>query len=274
MARRPRERDALVDWSAVLSLLFPPSLGHIAASARAELLAQWFERHLRMRVEIAVAPDYATMRTAILRREVDLAWAPPIVCAAVQRSSLAILKAVRGHGSSYRAALVVRTDEAATLDDLHGARAAWVDRLSTGGYLLAMAHLRERMGDPERVLGEQVFVGSYGRSLRAVLDREADLASIYVAHPSAEAFQTSVHELVGEASPRLRALDFTAESPTDGLVVVGRPSPAEGEPLLEQVRRLTDGRTRTLLLTVLDAEALEPARPGDYDALREVAELD
>jgi ABC-type phosphate/phosphonate transport system substrate-binding protein len=256
----------------VLSLLFPPSLGRIAASARAELLAQWFLRHLGVSVEIAVAPSYEALRTAIERREVDLAWAPPIVCAAVQGSSLAILKAVRSHGSSYRAALVVRTGEVVSLKALRGARAAWVDRLSTAGYLLPIAHLRERVGDPDRLLGEQVFMGSYGGALRAVLYREADLASIYVGNPSADAFHTSVHELLGEAAPRLRALDFTSESPSDGLVVVDRQSQGEEHLLLHQLRELTDGRKQTLLLTVLDAEALELARPGDYDVLSHFVE--
>lgn len=252
----------------MLSLLFPPSLGRIAASARAELLAQWFMRNLGVSLEIGVAPSYEALRTSIERREVDLAWAPPIVCAAVQGSSIAILKAVRSHGSSYRAALVVRAGEAASLRDLRGARTAWVDRLSTAGYLLPMAYLRERMGDPDRLLGSQTFMGSYGRALRAVLDHEADLASVYVSNPSADAFQTSMHELLGEAAPRLRALDFTSESPSDGLVVVDRPSRGEDSLLLQQLRELTNGRRQTLLLTVLDAEALEPARPGDYDALR------
>lgn len=257
----------------MLSLLFPPSLGHVAASARAELLAQWFFRHLGVRASIAVAPSYEALQAAIERREVDLAWAPPVVCAAVQRTSLAILKAVRSHGSSYRAALVVRTGEAASLHELRGARAAWVDRLSTGGYLLPMAWLRERVGEPDDMLGEQVFMGSYGRALRAVLEHEADLAAVYVANPSAEAFHASVRELVGEVGPRLRPLEFTPESPSDGLVVVPRSSPAESEQLLQQIRELTDGRKQTLLLTVLDAEALEPAYPSDYIALRQVTEL-
>lgn len=254
----------------MLSLLFPPSLGRIAASARAELLAQWFLRNLGVSLEIAVAPTYEALRISIERREVDLAWAPPIVCAAVQGSSLAILKAVRSHGSSYRAALVVRAGEVGSLRALRGARVAWVDRLSTAGYLLPMAHLRDRIGEPERLLGEQTFVGSYGRALRALLDREADLTSVYVANPSADAFHVTVHELLGEDAPRLRALDFTAESPSDGLVVVDRPSRGDDELLLQQLRELTNGRRQTLLLTVLDAEALEVARPGDYDALRRI----
>jgi ABC-type phosphate/phosphonate transport system substrate-binding protein len=133
-----------------------------------------------------------------------------------------------------------------------------------------MAYLRERGHDPDQLLGEQIFAGSYGRALRAVLDREADLASVYVSSPSTAAFEASLRDVVGEAAPRLRVLDFTAESPSDGLVVVDRSDEGDNHRLLQQIRELTDGRKQTLLLTVLDAEALEPATLGDYDVLRDV----
>lgn len=253
----------------VLVLMFPPSLGHIAASARAELLTQWFLRHLRVEVTIDVAKDYETLRSAIITGQVDLAWAPPIVCAAVQRSCLAILKAIRGGRSAYRSALVVRRGEAHSLDDLRGARAAWVDHLSTAGYLLPTAHLRKAGYDPEDLLSDQFFVGSYGRALRGVLDREADLAAIYVPNSTHEAAQASLRELVRQDAERLAALDFTAEAPSDGLVIVDRPAHTDSHQVLEQIRQLTTGGQHTLLLTIFDAEALEQADAGEYDTLLE-----
>lgn len=249
--------------------MFPPSLGHIAASARAELLTQWFLRHIGVEVTIHVAPDYETLRSAIIESRVDLAWAPPIVCAAVQRKSLAILKAIRGGRSAYRSALIVRRGEAGSLDDLRGARAAWVDHLSTGGYLLPMAHLRGCGYDPDALLSDQFFVGSYGRALHGLLDGEADLTAVYVHSPTHEAADASLQELVRNHTKRLQALDFTREAPSDGLVVVNRPSHSDSHLVLEQIRQLTTGRQHTLLLTIFDAEALEQASMGEYDVLLE-----
>ena len=257
---------------AVLVLMFPPSLGHIAASARADLLTQWFLRHVGVEVTIHVAPDYQTLRSAIIEGQVDLAWAPPIVCAAVQRSSLAILKATRGGRSAYRSALVVRKGEATSVEDLRGARAAWVDHLSTGGYLLPTAHLRNLGYDPDDLLSDQFFVGSYGRALRGVLDREADLTAIYVHNATHEAAQISLRELVRQDSARLSALDFTAEAPSDGLVIVDRPAHTDSHLVLDQIRQLTSGGQHTLLLTIFDAEALEQADIGEYDSLLEAVQ--
>lgn len=249
--------------------MFPPSLGHIAASARAELLTQWFLRRLGVEVTIDVAKDYEEMRRAISTGQVDLAWAPPVVCAAVQRSSLAILKAVRSGRSSYRAALVARRNEVGSLSDLQGARAAWVDRLSTAGYLLPLAHLRATGFEPDDLLGEQIFVGSYGRAMQALLERQADLAAIYVHNSTHEAAEASLREVVGGDAPRLVALDFTRETPSDGLVIVERPEHSDSHEVLRQIRELTSGNQHTLLLTIFDAEALEQAHDGEYAALLE-----
>lgn len=250
----------------MLRLLFPPSLGRVPASARAELLGQWFTRNLGVPIDIQVASSYEELRRTIEHREVDLAWAPPSVCAAVQGVAHTILKAVRAGHSSYLSAIVGRSGELDGLEILRGRSAAWVDRLSTAGYLLPIAHLRASGHDPDSLLAEQLFVGSYARALRAVLDREADIAAVYVRAATNEAAHDSAHELVSEAD-RLEAIAFTAEVPSDGLVVVERSEHTDTQHVVERLRSLTDGRTHTMLLTIFDAEALVPAVRGEYDAL-------
>ncbi len=251
----------------MLALLFPPSLGHIAASARADLLTRWFSRYVSVEVDVQVARSYDGLRRAIEGGTVDLAWAPPTVCAAVQPSCLAILKAVRGGRSMYRGALVTRRGEARTLTEMQGYHAAWVDRLSSAGYLLPMGLLRDAGHDPDLLLGTQDFVGSYGRALRALLDHDVDVAPIYVRDASAAAVRNTLVELVG-ASDRLQTVEYTAEAPSDGLVVVDREQQENIHQVLEQLRALTTGRQNTMLLTILDAEALETADADDYAALR------
>src|SRR5688500_7384720 len=91
-----------------LSLLFPPSLGPIAATARAELLAEWLSRRLVRPVAVEVARDYADMEKRLIERSVDLAWVPPALCARVVDSVPAIFVAVRRGLASFRSALVVR----------------------------------------------------------------------------------------------------------------------------------------------------------------------
>ncbi|MEM7158888.1 MAG: PhnD/SsuA/transferrin family substrate-binding protein [Myxococcota bacterium] len=251
----------------MLALLFPPSLGHVAASARASLLSQWFARQLGVEVDIRVADSYEALRGAIEQGEVDLAWAPPFVCAAVQEHAHTILKASRGGQSMYRSAIIARRGELSTVEELPGRHAAWVDRLSTAGYLLPMARLRGLGYEPDDTFASQSFMGSYGRAVRAVLDRDADLCAVYVRDATTESVDETLVDLVGETD-QIHAVDFTAEVPSDGLVVVQKKGHTELEHVVERLRSLSDGRTHTMLLTIFDAEALEPAKPSDYDELR------
>lgn len=168
----------------------------------------------------------------------------------------------------YRSALVVRKGEAHGLADLQGFHAAWVDRLSTAGYLLPIAHLRAQGHEPEELLARQAHHGSYGRALRAVLERDADLAAIYVRDATDEAAGSTIAELVGD-SDHLHALSFTAEAPSDGLVVLDRGAGADLRTVIQRLEMVGRESSNTMLLTIFDAEALERATPHDYDLLRQ-----
>lgn len=256
---------------ATFRILFPPSLGRARAAARADVLAASLGRRLGAAVEVEVAEDYADLERRVLAGEVDLAWAPPAVCARVEKSAVAVLAAVRGGRSTVRAALVCRAGEALEPGQLAGARAAWVDPLSTAGYLLAAGHLRAAGTDLAAL--EHHFVGSYRAALLAVLAGEADLASVYVRSDAEDELRRALEEHVGPREVCLRVMAVTGEAPADGLVVTRA---ARGRPgLVDSIAPLTDGsRGPTLLLELLEADTLERARPEDYAELRRVlAEL-
>jgi phosphonate transport system substrate-binding protein len=251
-----------------LVLLFPPSLGHIAASARAELLAEWLGQRLAQDVEVLVASDYAQLERSIAEARVDLAWAPPAVCARVAEQAFAIFKAVRGGQSEYRAALVSRSHRLRSVAELASRRAAWVDRLSAGGYLLATSYLRANGVDPDTQLAEQRFYGSYATAVRAVLRGDSDFTSVYARGPEVAAARQSLSELVGDRAKHLNVIAFTPQAPTDGLVVTQRATAVATLAAIERLcQDLADQRRNNLLNVILDADRLVRASPADYAAL-------
>ena len=253
-----------------LTLLFPPSLGRITASARAEMLSEWLEKRLGQPVEITVAADYAELEDAIVHARIDLAWAPPAVCASVEDRAAVIFKAVRGGASMYRAVLLCKSRKIESIADLKGRRAAWVDRLSSGGFLLPAAYLRANGVDPDADLASQKFYGSYATAIRAVLSRDADFTSVYAPGEDKGAAMRILVDMIGERARHLRLLGFTPEAPADGLVVTSRPTAdattAAVERLCEDLKKSWNSN---LLTVVLDAEALERAESGSYAALRQ-----
>lgn len=237
------------------------------ATARAELLETWFGRWLGEKVRVEVAPSYAELEGRVGRAEVEIAWAPPLLCSKIESSARAILKAVRAGSSTYRSALVSRQQKPLQLTaaSLSGARAAWVDPLSTAGYLLPMALLRKSDIDPDRVLAGQTFAGSYRAALRAVITGDADLAPIYSPDATEASAQEALSECVGLDRARLVPFAYSDEAPNDGLIVTAKLSRGDAESF---VRKLTPFALAThganLLLAVLAADRLERADPGEY----------
>lgn len=253
-----------------LSLLFPPSLGQIRAHARAEVLSESLGVRLERPVEVTVAASYQELEERVLDATVDLAWAPPSICARVEPTARAIFKVVRFDCSSYFAALVGRAAEPPSLALLDGARAAWVDPLASAGYLLPIAHLRHLGLEPDEVLADQEFCGSYQGALLAVLSGKADIASIYCRERTEEAARRSLAENVGASAVHLAPIAFTEDAPADGLIVTER---VDDEALIGRLERAVDGSLGpTLLLELFDADRLERADPGDYAALRRALE--
>ncbi|HEY4221511.1 MAG TPA: PhnD/SsuA/transferrin family substrate-binding protein, partial [Myxococcota bacterium] len=122
----------------------PPTPSHDAASLHAPRL----EAALRASVpdvRVLVSANYAVLGDALMQREMDMAWAPPIVCARVEMGGgRVLLRAVRGGVTAYRAGLVCRTDVEPDLARASSLVAAWVDENSAAGFLLARSWLKSR----------------------------------------------------------------------------------------------------------------------------------
>ena len=95
--------------------------------------------------------SYEELERALMTGQAHAAWAPPAICASVTRAGgKALFRAVRMGSSSYRAALLCRSERKIDLKSLHmmsiGAplRTAWVDRRSAAGYLMPRRYLRNR----------------------------------------------------------------------------------------------------------------------------------
>lgn len=125
---------------------------------------------------------YHRLSEALDAGDVDIAWLPPALAIyAMARGSVhPILLPVRSGVSLYHAALFARGDSVwQKPEDLRGARAAWVDRRSAGGYLVIRAHLRSLGINLDRAFSAEQFVGAHDAVARAVLDGDADVGATF-----------------------------------------------------------------------------------------------
>lgn len=255
-----------------MRVLFPPSLGLPKANARAELVASSLSTALGLEVRVAVASDYDELVRRALAHEADVVWAPAGVCAQLAPVARAVFQVVRQGLTFYRSALVVRANSNLTMDRLwsaRGLRAAWVDRHSLGGYLLAMEMLRRRAIEPRTVFSEQSFMGSHPEALAAVTDGRADLAAVTAWSGDPRDVRTALSMHVGPLESRLSVLAVTDEAPTDALVVLRSLDDARTAAVEELLE--ADGRPakkRTMLPSAMGAERYVATTMDPYLALQ------
>lgn len=253
----------------MLRLLLPPSVGVARAKARGELLEASLSLEMGEDVHVSVAEDYAAITRAVREPSVELVWAPAAVCAEIEDEARAIWKTVREGRAEYRSALVGRVEARLGLERLAGKRAAWVDELSIGGYLLVRQHLRERGIDPEATFASQEFFGNHPAALEAVLDERADVAAVSVPGPHPENVAQALALHAGRAGAlRLTAVAVTEPAPNDALVLTKALDPVRSKALVARVFP-TAGRGKIAALCLaMESEGFERAQPGEYAKLR------
>jgi len=167
--------------------------------------------------------DYRELVELLEAGELSIAWVPPIAAARGVREGTvrAAALAVRSGAAGYSTALIVPAgSEIRRAADLCGARAAWVDDGSAGGYLVIRAALREAGIDLGSAFGHEDFVHSHSAVAHAVLEGRADVGATYFSfHPgTTEIARASWKDLPG-ASGSVRILAHAGPIPSDLLAV-------------------------------------------------------
>ena len=170
-----------------------------------------------MEVEPRGVLHYRSLLDGVAEGDLDLVWLPPIPALDALGSERVepIALPVRNGMSTYSSALFTLPESPIrTLDDLVGARAAWVDRQSAAGYLIIRAHLRALGVDLTRAFAEEGFAGSHDAVTRAVVEGRADVGATFAYFPS-DSDGPTPHPVFGDEGHR-------ASAPS-------RPEPRHGE---------------------------------------------
>lgn len=263
----------VVDTQKPLRFGLSPALGVAAARAQGERVASWLKKRIDREVRAVVVSDYQALVDSIVEGELDFAWMPPVsfVRAAEQGAGVVALSQRYGR-PTYESAIVVRADSPLlTLADLAGHSIAYVDSESASGYLFAADLIWRELGDPARVLSEQLFQGSHTAVTDAVRRKWVDAGATYLVRDTrgrvAHGGWLELPE--GEQVP-LRVLATTAAIPCDA--IAHRPGLAVG--LVERLARALvevddDSEGRGVLKEVFHTTGMVRADLRNYDAVRE-----
>lgn len=247
--------------SHAFKLGLPPSLGREPSWALArELAALLDSAGFAM---VVPCKTYEDLEQKLSEGELDVAWCPPIVCARIEAAGgVVLLRGVRNDERTYRSAIVIRAQDTFDLDTIgKGAfrpRAAWVDRSSVGGYLLARAHLRRLGIKLEQAFLQQQMLGSYAACLDALLAYETDLAALFVGRHGIETGW-------GPRARRIKALAYTESVPNDGVVLSPALPPDRAALLREKLAKVLAAHpVRAQLTAMLQVDDFDRPPPGTY----------
>ncbi|HJL14100.1 MAG TPA: phosphate/phosphite/phosphonate ABC transporter substrate-binding protein [Sandaracinaceae bacterium LLY-WYZ-13_1] len=221
---------------------------------------------------VAVVPTrtYAEVAAMIARGDAQLAWLPPAIFVRAEADpGVRVLAAVeRSRGAGYRGVLFAPAAAPIhELSDLEGSRVAWVDRDSCAGHLFPRLALRQRGLEPSELFGEEIFAGSHGSAVRAVMNGDADVGA--------------THAQTLDDGQTLMLAGWQPYAGNDGMrpLLVTDPIPSDVICAAADLDDETRGAVREALLSLHDAgeelldelfggPRLVPASSDDYEPVR------
>jgi len=133
-------------------------------------------------VETFTSTDYTGMIEAMSSGKVDIASLNTLgyVLAKNQNAAEVLLMVKRRGQFTYHSVFMARADSGIkSVDQAKGKRMAFVDAISTSGYLFPAAYLKKKGYDPETFFSNIAFVGAHDKAITAVYNRDVDLCAVY-----------------------------------------------------------------------------------------------
>ncbi|MSP92237.1 MAG: phosphate/phosphite/phosphonate ABC transporter substrate-binding protein [Myxococcales bacterium] len=235
-------------------------------------LAEHMSTTLRVPVEIVPAREYGDLIAQVEAGQVDLALFSPLsyVIARRRMPDLRLLARTLTYGApAYSSFIIVRTrDPARQLADLRRRSFAYVDKLSTAGFLFPYDAFLSQGLDPRRDLGQLVEAGTHERAVELVASGQVDAAAV------SSGALTKVRESKGgmAAIGAVRILHKAGRIPYDALCArPGLPAGVAAKVAAAFHRLNTRSHVGRVVLAATDGvNGWIPAVDGDYDAVRAV----
>lgn len=252
-----------------LRLGLVPFLSPETMSAAHQELAEYLSKTLGVPVEIVVGDTYGDAIDRLAAGEFDLVELSPLAYAhATRRVKLNCLVQTIADGSATASGYIFVRDDSSrrTLEDLRGGTIAFVDSMSTTGYLYPRKLLRDRGIDVDKDFAKVEFLGNHEAVLLAVAEGRVDAGSTYQGAFAALKRSKGIDPLT------FRVVAKTLRTPRDILCV--RPEVPEevaqaiSEALLVLTARDRAGRE---ILGPLNVNGFRTVDDSAYDEVRRVA---
>ncbi|MBT3224146.1 MAG: PhnD/SsuA/transferrin family substrate-binding protein, partial [Proteobacteria bacterium] len=196
----------------------PPIVISIAAASDEQILqqeyqplARYLESHLEQPVKFDIHNSYAEVSRRLLSGEAQYASLPPNTYVQTKfvedKVEILAIKQFDGSSGTDGYLIVPEDSKAETLDDLKGSTICHANKLSTTGYVIPRAYIKEQGFDPDNDFTPHIS-GSHYQVMRDLLAGICEVGSTY-----SGAFITA--DEAGINTSQLRVFNITGRTPHD-----------------------------------------------------------
>lgn len=203
-----------------IKLHFVPSVDAKVIETNSITFKKYLEENTPYKFEISVPQSYVAVIEAFGTKRADIAALNTFgyVLAHQKYGAEAKLVTVRHGSATYQSQFIVKTDSKyKTLEDLDGAKMAFVDAASASGYLLPLKTLNER----KIKVKETVFAGKHDGVVTMVYQGRVDAGATFYSPPTdgkIEDARRLVLTQFPDVESKVRILDLSLPIPNDPIV--------------------------------------------------------
>lgn len=256
-----------------VKMAFVPSQDTARVLTSGEKLGKMLEGKTGYTFQVSVPTSYAAVIEAMGAKKIDVAWLAPFsyVLAHKKIGAQVILTTTRFGSKSYRGQIIAHVDSGVnTLADLKGKKFAFVDPLSTSGYMYPKALLIQNGINPDKDL-QAMMAGGHDKVVIAVYNKQADAGATYDGGPSEARLR--VKKTIPDVMEKTKIIAKTEPIPND-TVSLRKDLPPDmvkkiTDALLE-IAKTDDGKKA--LKELYDIDGLVPGADPDYDPIRKAVQ--
>lgn len=216
---------------------------------------------------------YSELARGLERGELGLAWMPPVMAAEVEERATAslVVTPVRRGSTLFHGALIVRPSGPATVEELLGLRAGWVDRASAAGHLVPKMHIASLGHRLAGFFGSEVFLGSHIAVVDALLSDRIDVGATFckVETHTGRILHAAWTAPDGSEPRPVRVLGTLGPIPND-VIMAGHRLPAEARTRVLRWFLDPAPRAKELLAQLVRADAYRAVTPSHFEPLRKM----
>ena len=174
-------------------------------------LTDYLTQKLNRPFKFQIAPNYNTAVDLLVEGKVELAYlaSSTYIEARLRDPNVEPLAApINKHTGRpwYTAVIIANSAQGIkTIADLKGKRFAFVNKLSTSGYIVPMGHFLDNGIDPEREFAEVIFAGSHDKAKAMLLEGKVDAIAedkqSYTEQQKEGSLEPEKYKIIWESAP-------------------------------------------------------------------------